>query len=133
MAPILGCAVQANNRTMITKASLLRGSAFFAACVQPALAAAQVQEPVRGDAVVVTATRVGRATADIPASIDAIDGAAIHEGQLQVNLSETLPALAGVVANNRQNYAQDLQISIRGFGARSTFGVRGLRIIVDGI
>jgi iron complex outermembrane receptor protein len=39
----------------------------------------------------------------------------------------------GIVAQNRQNYAQDLQISSRGFGARSTFGVRGLRLFVDGI
>lgn len=34
---------------------------------------------------------------------------------------------------NRQNYAQDLQLSVRGFGARSTFGVRGIRMYVDGI
>jgi len=49
------------------------------------------------------------------------------------NLSEVLLRAPGIVANNRQNYAQDLQISIRGFGARSTFGVRGIRIIADGI
>jgi hypothetical protein len=40
---------------------------------------------------------------------------------------------AGLQIQNRQNYAQDLQISIRGFGARSTFGVRGVRLYVDGI
>jgi iron complex outermembrane receptor protein len=89
--------------------------------------------PVPGDPVVVTATRVERRAADVPASIDVVGPGRIHEGQLQVNLSETLPALAGVVANNRQNYAQDLQVSIRGFGARATFGVRGLRVIVDGV
>ncbi|GKS95700.1 TonB-dependent receptor [Acidovorax sp. SUPP2825] len=50
-----------------------------------------------------------------------------------VNLSELLAAQAGVVALDRQNYAQDLQIAVRGFGARSTFGVRGVRILVDGI
>ena len=85
------------------------------------------------DVLVVTATRTARPDADLPASIDAIGAERIRDSQLQVNLSETLPALAGVVANNRQNYAQDLQVSIRGFGARSTFGVRGLRVIVDGI
>ncbi len=42
-------------------------------------------------------------------------------------------SVPGVVANNRQNYAQDLQISIRGFGSRSTFGVRGIRLYADGI
>ena len=50
-----------------------------------------------------------------------------------VNLSELLAGQAGVVALDRGNYAQDLQIAVRGFGARSTFGVRGVRILVDGI
>lgn len=50
-----------------------------------------------------------------------------------VNLSELLATQAGVVAQDRGNYAQDLQIAVRGFGARSTFGVRGVRILVDGI
>ncbi len=70
---------------------------------------------------------------DTPASIDVIDGEVLREGQLQVNLSEALARVPGVVALNRQNYAQDLQISLRGFGARSTFGVRGIRLYVDGI
>lgn len=70
---------------------------------------------------------------DTPASITVIDGEVLREGQLQVNLSEALARVPGVVAQNRQNYAQDLQISLRGFGARSTFGVRGIRLYVDGI
>src|SRR4051812_23593958 len=107
-----------------------------AACGAASLAVIPVdaqQQAVASDPIVVTATRTDRRTADVPASIDAIGADRIHDQQLQVNLSETLPSLAGVVANNRQNYAQDLQISIRGFGARSTFGVRGIRMIVDGI
>ncbi|MDB5860715.1 MAG: putative outer membrane protein precursorTonB-dependent [Ramlibacter sp.] len=84
--------------------------------------------------VVVTPTPgLAQAAFDTPASVDVIDGAALHDGQLQVNLSESLARVPGVVALNRQNYAQDLQISVRGFGARSTFGVRGLRMYVDGI
>ncbi len=89
--------------------------------------------PQATETVVVTATRLARDPMDIPASLDTVGLERIRSGQLQVNLSETLPALPGVVANNRQNYAQDLQVSIRGFGARSTFGVRGVRVIVDGI
>ncbi|MCJ8160546.1 TonB-dependent receptor [Acinetobacter zhairhuonensis] len=50
-----------------------------------------------------------------------------------VNISELLQGVAGLQINNRENYAQDLQISMRGFGARSTFGVRGIRLYVDGI
>jgi iron complex outermembrane receptor protein len=68
-----------------------------------------------------------------PASIDIVDGEELRAGQLQINLSEGLGRVPGLVIQNRQNYAQDLQISIRGFGARSTFGVRGVRLFVDGI
>ena len=50
-----------------------------------------------------------------------------------VNLSELLAGQAGVVVLDRGNFAQDLQISVRGFGSRSTFGVRGVRLLVDGI
>lgn len=50
-----------------------------------------------------------------------------------VNLSEALDRVPGLTVNLRNNYAQDLQLSSRGFGARSTFGVRGLRLYTDGI
>lgn len=53
--------------------------------------------------------------------------------QLGANLSETLQRVPGLSAFNRENYAQDLQISSRGFGARSQFGVRGVRLVQDGI
>ena len=84
--------------------------------------------------VTVTVTRgVEQSAFDAPASVDIIDAATLQKGQLQVNLSETLQRVPGLVAQNRQNYAQDIQISSRGFGARSTFGVRGLRLYADGI
>ena len=83
--------------------------------------------------VVVSASRTERASFDLPAAIDVIDAARIRDGQLRVNASEALAAVPGLVAQNRQNYAQDLQISSRGFGARSAFGVRGVRLITDGI
>ncbi|GJI93177.1 TonB-dependent receptor family protein [Duganella hordei] len=85
------------------------------------------------DVVVVSATRVGHTVFDMPAAIDVIDAARIRDGQARVNASEALAAVPGLVAQNRQNYAQDLQISSRGFGARSAFGVRGVRLIADGI
>jgi iron complex outermembrane recepter protein len=83
--------------------------------------------------VVVTATRVAQSSADLPASIDRVDQQWIQAGQLQVNLSESLMTVPGVSAQSRQNYAQDLQLSVRGFGARSSFGVRGVRLYSDGI
>lgn len=94
-------------------------------------AAENADTPV--DVVVVSATRVGHTVFDMPAAIDVVDAARIHEAQARVNASEALAAVPGLVAQNRQNYAQDLQISSRGFGARSTFGVRGVRLIADGI
>jgi iron complex outermembrane receptor protein len=88
---------------------------------------------VEAEPVVVTATRIEQKSFDLPASIDAVDKTAIQDQQLKVNVSESLGPVPGLVANNRYNYAQDLQISIRGFGARSTFGVRGVKLYQDGI
>ena len=83
--------------------------------------------------VVVTATRTEAAGFDVPASIDRVDVAGGREGKAQVSLSEVLGGVPGLLARDRQNYAQDVQISVRGFGARSSFGVRGVRMYVDGI
>jgi iron complex outermembrane recepter protein len=85
------------------------------------------------DAVVVTATRVPQPSLEVPASVDRLYSDEIRDGRAQVNLSESLGRVPGIVVQNRQNYAQDLQISARGFGARATFGVRGIRLIADGI
>jgi iron complex outermembrane recepter protein len=85
------------------------------------------------DSVVVTATRIAENSFDLPVSVDRVDAQTIRRGQLQVNLSETLMTVPGVSAQSRQNYAQDLQLSVRGFGARSSFGVRGVRLYSDGI
>jgi iron complex outermembrane receptor protein len=118
---------------------LMRNAVFAALAAVPFGAAAQTpaqstgQKPVVLPEVSVSATRIERDNMDIPASIDTVDQRAIREGNPQVNLSEALNRVPGIVVQNRQNYAQDLQISSRGFGARSTFGVRGLRLIADGI
>ena len=83
--------------------------------------------------VVVTATRTAQASLDIGASVDAITGQTLRSAGPLVNLSEALTRVPGLSVLNRQNYAQDLQISSRGFGARSTFGVRGVRLYADGL
>ena len=82
--------------------------------------------------VVVTATRLAQPLADVPAAIDVVDMASV-QAQMRVNASEALVQVPGLVALNRQNYAQDLQVSSRGFGARAAFGVRGVRLLADGI
>ncbi|MGE5493322.1 MAG: TonB-dependent receptor family protein [Actinomycetota bacterium] len=83
--------------------------------------------------VTVTGSRVEAQSFELPYSVDVVDARQIGEGQLKVNASEALAAVPGIVVLNRQNYAQDLQISSRGFGARSAFGVRGVKLIADGI
>lgn len=83
--------------------------------------------------IVITATRVAQSSFDLPVSVDSVSEQRIHEGQLQVNMSESLDQVPGVSIQSRQNYAQDLQLSVRGFGARSSFGVRGVRLYSDGI
>ena len=84
--------------------------------------------------VTTSATRSEAAPFDVPASVDVIDGQRLRQaGRPEIQLSESLAVVPGITARDRQNYAQDLQLSIRGFGARSTFGVRGVRLYVDGI
>ena len=109
----------------------MRALAAFAACASaPVWAQAG---PAVTDTLVVTATRGEARAFDVPASVSTVDAETIRAAGPQVNLSEALARVPGITVLNRQNYAQDLQLSIRGFGARSTFGIRGVRLIVDGI
>ena len=84
-------------------------------------------------AVTISVTRTEAKNFETPASVDVVTRSQIEDAKQQVNISEVLGTVPGLVANNRGNYAQDLQISSRGFGARTAFGVRGIRIYVDGI
>jgi iron complex outermembrane receptor protein len=83
--------------------------------------------------VVVTATRTEQNSFDLPVAIDVVERKDIQDGQLQMTLSESLIRVPGITAQNRTQSAQDPQISTRGFGSRSSFGVRGVRLYVDGI
>lgn len=80
----------------------------------------------------VEATRTDTPYMQTPASVYRVD-APKNDQSLQVNLTELVKGIPSVQLRNRENYAQDLQLSMRGFGARSTFGVRGIRLYVDGI
>jgi iron complex outermembrane receptor protein len=82
---------------------------------------------------VVTATRVETNSFDLPVSIDVVSKSNIQDAQLKMTLSESLIRIPGITAQSRSQFSQDPQISTRGFGSRSSFGVRGLRIYVDGI
>ena len=91
------------------------------------------QDAARLEQVIVTGSVTERRLADTPYAIDAVGVDTLRAAGAMVNLSEALARVPGLTINNRNNYAQDLQISSRGFGARSGFGVRGLRLYTDGI
>lgn len=100
------------------------------ALLLPLIAAAQAADE---QTMVVTAAPTTVSELDTPAAVSMVNGDEMRQAAPRVNLSESLGAVPGLQVQNRQNYAQDLQLSIRGFGSRSTYGVRGLRIYVDGI
>lgn len=107
--------------------------AVILAATFPCIAGAAEPATVTLDSVVVSGSRIEHNSFDLPASVDVVDAARIGADQGKVNASEALAAVPGITVQNRQNYAQDLQISSRGFGARSAFGVRGIRLVADGI
>lgn len=83
--------------------------------------------------IVTTAIRTEQNSFDLPVAIDVVNKQDIQNGHLQFQLSESLIRIPGVSAQDRTNQAQDPKISSRGFGARASFGVRGIRLYVDGI
>jgi iron complex outermembrane receptor protein len=107
----------------------LRTALATACCLACAAPAALAQT----ESVVVTGSPRAQRVLDAPFAISTVDAAALRDAGPMVNLSEALGSVPGLVVNNRNNYAQDLQISARGFGARAGFGVRGLRLYTDGI
>ena len=103
-----------------------------AACTLPAVAGEDAG-PAELDRVVVTATRQPDDALAVPAAVDVVGADDIHLARPAPGLAGPLQRVPGVVARERQNQAQGLQVSIRGFGARSTFGIRGVRLYSDGI
>lgn len=81
----------------------------------------------------VTSTRLRRTWLSVPASVSIIGQAVVQQGRQMLQLDAALSRVPGVFARNRSNFAQDLRVSIRGFGAPSPWGIRGVRVIVDGI
>ncbi|WP_213071135.1 TonB-dependent receptor [Acinetobacter sp. 2JN-4] len=95
-------------------------------------AAESNEQPIQLPTIKVEATRTDTSYLQTPASVFRVD-APEQIQSAQVNLTELVKGIPSLQLNNRENYAQDLQLSMRGFGARSTFGVRGIRLYVDGI
>jgi iron complex outermembrane receptor protein len=103
-----------------------------AACMASGSSTAYAQQATL-PAVQVNASRLDMPPRDVPAALSIVKVAPADAGNPGVNLSEMLVGVPGILARDRQNYAQDEQISIRGFGSRSTFGVRSIRLYVDGV
>lgn len=102
--------------------------ALLAITITPAIA-----EPGAREEVVVSATRVNKDVLELPAAIGVVTKEQIQLAQQQLGLDESLARIPGIFLQNRYNFAQDLRVAIRGSGARGSFGVRGVKIIVDGI
>ncbi len=100
-----------------------------------AVADSSYQDPdaTQLDEIVVHATRMDKRIDEVPAAISVITKDDIQLGRQQLGLDESLSAIPGLFMQDRYNFAQDLRIAIRGFGARSNFGIRGIKILVDGI
>ncbi|MGA4445790.1 TonB-dependent receptor family protein [Ectopseudomonas chengduensis] len=97
------------------------------------LAAQAENATYQADPLVVTGSRYQASGWQLPFSVNRIDAEQATLGKPGVNPSEALGSVPGLVVQNRQNYAQDLQISSRGFGARSAFGIRGIKLLADGV
>ena len=114
------------------------------ASMAPALVAAQVPaqpDSARRDSarverlpeIEVSVTRTPEPLARVPYAVGVLDRTDLQRAQPTLGLDEALNNLPGVVVSNRYNFSLDQRISIRGFGSRSNFGVRGIKILLDGI
>ena len=112
----------------------------LACCAAPTLvlgSTAMAQAPVANQApleeIIVRATMLERTLDRVPAAVSVVGEEDIQDGRQQLALDEALGRVPGLFMQNRYNFAQDLRVSIRGFGARAQFGIRGIKVLVDGI
>ncbi len=91
------------------------------------------QVKVIEQAVEITATRLNLTDIKAPLAVTVLDKKRLQTGTQQLSPYEVLSSVPGVFAMNPDNFSQDLRISIRGFGARSAFGIRGIRLFTDGL
>ncbi|HET9439221.1 MAG TPA: TonB-dependent receptor plug domain-containing protein, partial [Longimicrobiales bacterium] len=80
----------------------------------------------------VTVTRIAEPLARVPAAVSVVTRQDVQRAQAGIGIEEALVHVPGLLVNNRYNFAQGTRISIRGFGARAAFGVRGIRVLTDG-
>src|SRR6266568_2882688 len=83
--------------------------------------------------ITVSATRSTLPLSKTPHAVQLVDKAQISDAKPTWGLDEALAGIPGVYVANRYNFSLDQRISIRGFGSRSAFAVRGIKVLVDGI
>lgn len=89
--------------------------------------------PYQLEDIVVTTPRIPNTIDRVPYAITEVDSVLIRQARQNLSLKEYLQMTPGVYVQNAYNFAQDARISIRGFGATAAFGIRGIKLIVDGI
>lgn len=105
-----------------------------ALCASPRVTYSQSDSVARLDPVVVTVTRgAAKSVLDAPFALTVVRPNSSRPGQRHTQIDESLALVPGLIATNRNNPAQDPRLSIRGYGARSAFGVRGIRVLRDGM
>jgi len=113
--------------------TFIAAMSFAGSGIAVADASDQGTDATKLDEIIVRATRMEKRINEVPAAISVITRDEIQLGRQQIGLDESLSAIPGLFMQDRYNFAQDLRIAIRGFGARSNFGIRGVKILVDGI
>ena len=117
--------------TAVPRFTILAAASALGAIPAPAQ---QTGEPPVLPTVEVRVTReTGRSPLELPFAVSVSEPDSARPGQRHLSLEETLLLLPGVTVANRHNPTQDPRISIRGFGSRSAFGVRGVRVVRDGM
>jgi len=115
---------------------MMRWTTSIALCAAPLTLSGQTPDttkPYTLPPTTVSVTRAERPLTQIANSIGTVDREQISRARPTWGLDEALVSVPGVYVANRYNFSQDQRISIRGFGARSAFAVRGIKILVDGI
>src|SRR5262245_1444343 len=104
----------------------------LAACLLAAVAArAGADEAL--EPVVVTAARVPEPLTDVPAAVSVVERPEIQDARPTVSIAESLPRVPGVLAQDSGNFAQDVRLQVRGFGTRTAFGIREIKVLMDGL
>lgn len=82
---------------------------------------------------IITVTRTPEAAKRAPWAVGVVEKSGVVGASATLGVDEALPAIPGVYIANRYNYALDQRLSIRGAGARANFGLRGVKVLLDGV